>query len=85
LLCLAADSDLTVREVAHKVGITERAVIRIIGELEQGGVIERIREGRRNHYTIDKTAPLRHELEKHRSVGDLIRLVGAAKRGAGRG
>ena len=72
---------MTVREVAQKVGITERAVIRIIGELELGGVIERVREGRRNHYTINKAAPLRHEREQHRSVGDLIRLVGAARRG----
>ena len=76
LLCLAHDPDLTVREVAQLVGITERAVIRIIGELEEGGVIERTREGRRNHYTINKDAPLRHELEKHRAVGDLVRLVG---------
>ena len=81
LLCLALDPDMTVREVGQRVGITERAVIRIIGELEQAGVLQRTREGRRNHYTIDTSAPLRHELEQHRSVGDLIRLVGAAKRG----
>ena len=36
LLCLAANADMTVREVAQSVGITERAVIRIIGELEEG-------------------------------------------------
>lgn len=76
LLCLADDPDMTVREVAIRVGITERAVIRIIGELEAGGVLEREREGRRNHYTIDTQAPLRHELEQHRTVGDLIGMVG---------
>ena len=75
MLCLAASGDLTVREIALKVGITERAVIRIIGELEEGGVLVRVREGRRNHYTINEDAPLRHELERHRTVGDLIRLV----------
>jgi DNA-binding Lrp family transcriptional regulator len=75
MLCLAASGDLTVREIALKVGITERAVIRIIGELEEGGVLVRVREGRRNNYTINEDAPLRHELERHRTVGDLIRLV----------
>jgi len=80
LLCLAENADLTVREVAQKVGITERAVMRIIGELEEAGVVARVREGRRNHYTINKKASLRHELERHRAVGDLIRLVGVGKR-----
>lgn len=78
VLCLAANGDLTVREIALRVGITERAVIRIIGELAAGGVLVRAREGRRNHYTINEHAPLRHELERHRTVGDLIRLVGMA-------
>ena len=81
LLCLATDPDSTVREVAAQVGITERATIRIIGELEDGGVLERTREGRRNHYTINRAAPLRHELEKHRKVGDLIRLLGEPQDG----
>ncbi len=76
LLCLAADPDMTVRELARRVGITERAAIRIIGELEAGGVLTRTREGRRNHYTINESAPLRHELEEHCAVGDLIRMVG---------
>lgn len=76
LLCLANDPDMTVREVAQRVGITERATIRIIGELEDGGVLERTREGRRNHYTINRTAPLRHELEQHCQVGDLVEMVG---------
>lgn len=76
LLCLASDPDITVRETALLVGVTERAVIRIIGELEDGGVIERSREGRRNHYTLHPQVTLRHPLERHRRVGDLIEMVG---------
>lgn len=38
LVCLAADGDQTVRDIAQKVGITERAVLRIVAGLEQGGV-----------------------------------------------
>jgi DNA-binding transcriptional ArsR family regulator len=75
LVCLAAQGDQTVREIAQKVGITERAVLRIVAELEQGGVLSREREGRRNRYAIDPEIPLRHPLEAHCRIGDLLALV----------
>ena len=75
LLCLAADDALRVRDLAEKVGVTERAVLKILSELEAGGVIEREREGRRNRYRVQYRARLRHELEAHRSVGDLVAAV----------
>jgi DNA-binding transcriptional ArsR family regulator len=74
LLCISSDPDLTVRELARQIGITERAVIRIIGELDEEGYLERTREGRRNHYEIHLDRPLRHPVEEHCSVGDLIRM-----------
>ncbi len=75
LLCLASDPDLTLREVALRVGITERAAHRIVGELEQEGALIRERQGRRNHYQINEQFPLRHPLEEHNKVGRLIELV----------
>ena len=60
LICLAQDSEMRLRDVALKVGITERAVQRIVAELEEGGVLTRIRDGRRNHYEINREARLRH-------------------------
>ncbi len=75
LVCLAADGGQTVRDIAQKVGITERAVLRIVAELEQGGVLQRARDGRRNRYTIDPEAPLRHPVEAHCRIGDLLALV----------
>jgi DNA-binding MarR family transcriptional regulator len=75
LVCLAGDGDLTVRDIAQKVGITERAVMRIVAELEQGGVLERERDGRRNRYRIHSEVPLRHPLEAHCRIGDLLQLV----------
>jgi len=72
LFCLSQDPGLTLRDVATKVGITERAVQRIVLELEAGGVLTRMREGRRNRYTIDPSVPLRHSLESHRTVGELL-------------
>ncbi|GAB6194865.1 helix-turn-helix transcriptional regulator [Lysobacter xanthus] len=75
LVCLAADGAQTLREVAAKVGVTERAVQRIVSELEDGGVLERQRDGRRNTYTLHLDVALRHPLEAHCRVGDLIGLV----------
>jgi DNA-binding MarR family transcriptional regulator len=75
LFCLARDPDITLREVAEQVGITERAVQRIVGELEQAGVLTRTRDGRRNRYTLDPEVRLRHAIEGHCRVADLIALV----------
>ncbi|MCH9688810.1 MAG: winged helix-turn-helix domain-containing protein [Deltaproteobacteria bacterium] len=72
LVCIARDPDLTVREIADHVGITERATHRLVTELEAAGVATRHREGRRNHYEVDVTMPLRHPLEHQRTVGDLL-------------
>ena len=74
LLCISADPDITVRELADRVGITERAVMRIVGELDEGGALDRERDGRRNHYTLHHELPLRHPVEAHCTVGDLIRM-----------
>ncbi len=74
LLCLAEEPDLRLREAAERIGITERAVQRIVTDLEDAGVITRSREGRRNHYTINEEARLRHPGDAHVAVGDLLRL-----------
>lgn len=75
LVLLSRDSSIVLREVALRVGITERAVQRIIAELESGGVIEREKIGRQNHYRIRDDQPLRHPIEAHRSIGDLLALL----------
>lgn len=74
LVCLGSDPEVRVREMALRVGITERAVTRILAELEEAGVIVRHRVGRRNRYEILEETPLRHSLESHASVGALLRL-----------
>jgi len=63
------------REVAAKTGITERAVAKILVDLEREGLVERHREGRRNSYKLDLDKPLRHPIEQHRTVGELIALI----------
>ena len=79
LVCLAAGSDQILREVAQKVGITERAVQRIVADLEQAGVLQRERDprdARRNRYRINTNVRLRHPLEAHCRIGALLGLVG---------
>ncbi|HKB05220.1 MAG TPA: helix-turn-helix domain-containing protein [Gemmataceae bacterium] len=79
LISIAADPELRMRDVAMRVGITERAVQRIVAELEEGGYLRIIREGRRNRYEVNPDLPLRHPLESHRTIGHLIDLVLGAK------
>jgi DNA-binding transcriptional ArsR family regulator len=59
------------------VGITERAVQRILAELEEAGVISRLRQGRRTHYEVNDALPLRHPIEAEHSVGEILRLAGS--------
>ena len=73
IICLLREPDIRVRELAIEVGITERAILRIIGELERDGVLTKTREGRRNHYEVNLDAPLRHPLEAHCSLRQLVR------------
>ena len=75
LLCLARDPESRIRDVAERVGITERAVQRIVSDLEKGGILEHSRDGRRNRYTIHTQRPLRHPVERHCSVGHLLQFV----------
>jgi DNA-binding IclR family transcriptional regulator len=75
LVCLAENPNARLRDVAERIGITERTAIRLIGELEEAGILERAKEGRRNHYKINTNAHLRHEIEEHCTVGELLETV----------
>ena len=75
LVCLSRDADQTLREVAQQVGITERAVQRIVADLEQAGVLRRERVGRCNRYHLRLDRPLRHPLESHHEIGTLIEAL----------
>lgn len=75
LVLLSRDPTMVLRQVALQIGITERAVQRIIADLEEDGFIKREKVGRNNHYRILDHQPLRHPIEAHRTIGDLVRLV----------
>ena len=66
---------ILLRDLAVDVRIAERAVHRIIVGLEADGCLNHIRDGRRNVYKVFSRKPLRHGIEKHRQLHDLIKLI----------
>ena len=75
LVCLAVDPEVLLRDVAASIGITERAVQQIVGDLEQAGVIIRLRVGRRNRYVVRRDEQFRHPVEAGVTIGDFVDLV----------
>lgn len=78
LVCIARDPAVTMREVAGQVGITERAVQRIVRDLVDGGYLTRHRQGRRNIYAVRTRRPLRHPLEAGTDLQDLLDVLRVA-------
>ncbi len=74
LVCIATDPGIRGRDIAARVGITERAAQAIIADLVGDGYVRRTRIGRRNHYEINPDRPLRHPVEQPHSVGELLQL-----------
>lgn len=76
LVCIAEDAGMRGRDIALRVGITERAAQAIIADLVADGYVTRTRIGRRNRYEIHPDRPLRHPLEEDHSVGELLKMLG---------
>jgi len=75
ILCIAENTNSRTRDLAMKIGITERAVQRIVSELEADGYLSHTRNGRNNHYTVHTDLPLRHPVEQHCGVSALIEMT----------
>jgi DNA-binding IclR family transcriptional regulator len=78
LNCIAEDSESRLRDIAERVGITERAAQAIVSDLEKGGYLTRTRVGRRNSYEVHPELPFRHAIERDHQVGELLDLLGVA-------
>ncbi|WP_042374790.1 helix-turn-helix transcriptional regulator [Streptacidiphilus neutrinimicus] len=72
LVQIARDPGLRVRDIAARCLLTERAVQRIIADLEHAGYLTHTRTGRTNLYRIRSGAPLRHPADAGPTVDDLL-------------
>jgi DNA-binding MarR family transcriptional regulator len=75
LLGIAQNPDARLRDLAQHVGITERAAQRIVMDLVEAGYVKRLRVGRRNHYTVNPRAEMRHAAQQGYPVGQLLNLL----------
>ena len=75
LVCLSHTPQPTARQIATQVGITERAVQRILAKLIRAGIVSVGKEGRRNRYELNLDQRLRHPLESHKTIGEFINLI----------
>ena len=69
------DPDATVRDLAERVGLTERQAHRILGDLVNAGYLARTRVGRRNTYRIDEKQPMRHPGVAAHHIGELLAVL----------
>jgi len=75
LLCVAETPDIRLRDVAERVGITERATQRILAELVEAGYVKTVRVGRRNRYTVDREHAMRHTAQLGYEIGALLEAL----------
>jgi DNA-binding transcriptional ArsR family regulator len=73
---LARHTMITARELSLEIGITERAIRKIIADLEKEGYILKKKEGRRVRYSINPKIPLRHKTQRDKAVGQLLDVLG---------
>ncbi len=75
LLSIKENDEITAREIATEIGITERAVRKIIAELECEKYLTKIKIGRKVKYTFKKDMPLRRQRQKDIAVGKLLNVL----------
>ena len=77
---IAKQPRITARELSMNIGITERAVRKIIADLHDTGYIDKRKEGRRVRYHINPDLALRHSTQREIAVGDFLRTLGWKRR-----
>ena len=72
LMMLEARGAITTRELSLSLGITERAVHRILKDLAEHGLISISKRGYRNCYTVHAERPVGHPAFPWLTVADLL-------------
>lgn len=76
LIALDRRPDSKIEDLATILGVTSRSVVNVLNDLVEGGYLTKTRVGRRNQYSINKEAKLRHATSGQKKVGDLISSLG---------
>jgi len=76
MLFLADQPEARLRDLASGLGVTERTAYGVVADLSEAGYLVKERDGRRNRYHIQRHLPLRDEIGRERSVGELLDLLG---------
>ena len=75
LVCIARDPEARLRDISDRVGLTERAVHRVVADLAAAGYITRERQGRRNRYTLNEHLALPDTIARKGNVGELLGIL----------
>ncbi|MFB7418233.1 helix-turn-helix transcriptional regulator [Streptomyces sp. NPDC056210] len=75
LAAIAEDPTTRIRDIAARCRLTERAVQKIVSDLERDGYLTHTRRGRSNTYRVEDGTILRHPAESGLSVADLLALL----------
>ncbi|MGH2690519.1 MAG: MarR family transcriptional regulator [Actinomycetota bacterium] len=75
LVCIARDPEVRLRDIAARLGITERTAFGIVTDLQEAGYLAKAKAGRRNHYEVRGHMPLRATLTVERTVGEVLDLM----------
>jgi DNA-binding IclR family transcriptional regulator len=78
LLCIAHDPGVRLRDIAARVGITERSAYGIITDLAEAGYVVKRKDGRRNRYQIQAHLPLPDSASRERTIGEVLALLAGA-------
>jgi MarR family len=75
LLCIAQDPGIRLRDIAARLGITERSAYGIVTDLAQAGYIVKHKDGRRNRYHIQAHLPLPEPTSREHNLGEVLALL----------
>ncbi|HTA10181.1 MAG TPA: winged helix-turn-helix transcriptional regulator [Streptosporangiaceae bacterium] len=75
MLCISRDPGIRLRDIAARLGITERSAYGIVTDLAAAGYITKMKDGRRNQYEIQAHLPLPEPTSRERTVGEVLALL----------
>ena len=75
LLCIAHDPGMRLRDIADTLDITERRAFDIVADLIAAGYVSKLKNGRRNSYSIQTELPLGEAIGRERTIGEVLALL----------